>query len=91
MEDNNKYTDNLLSILDNLINKAMENTFSAEANEGSLPFQNPEDYRKATGKRFRMTKEQKNSGMSRQEAFEVFISNWSPDPDTYDRHSDGEN
>ena len=79
--------DGLLSILDNLISKAMENTFTAEANEGSLPFANPEDYRKATGKRFRVTKEQKENGMSRQEAFEIFISNWSPSEGVYDRHT----
>ena len=36
-----------------------------------------EEYTQSTGKRFRMTKNQKESGLSRQEAFEEFITtNW---------------
>ena len=33
-----------------------------------------EEYTQSTGKRFRMTKNQKESGLSRQEAFEEFIN-----------------
>jgi len=35
------------------------------------------EYTELTGKRFRMTKAQKEFGMSREEAFEEFINNWS--------------
>jgi len=36
-----------------------------------------EEYTKVTGKRFRMTKNQKESGLSRQDAFQEFINtNW---------------
>lgn len=35
-------------------------------------YANPEEYLRATGKRFRMTKEQKTRGISREEAFAEF-------------------
>tara|TARA_Y100001963_G_C6724202_1_gene420625 strand:+ start:283 stop:627 length:345 start_codon:yes stop_codon:yes gene_type:complete len=35
----------------------------------------PDEYRERTGKRFRMTKEQKERGLSRDEAFKEFIAN----------------
>jgi len=78
--------DNLLSILDNLISKAMENTFTAEANEGILPYATPEEYKNSTGKRFRMTKAQKQNNMSRQEAFEAYIRNYSPSTEQKDNN-----
>lgn len=34
----------------------------------------PEEYKVATGKRFRMTKEQKSRGLTRQEAFNEYVS-----------------
>ena len=37
------------------------------------PFLNIEDYTQKTGKRFRMTREQRNSGITREQAFHQFM------------------
>lgn len=39
-----------------------------------LEYESPEDYREKTGKRFRMTKDQKARGLLREEAFEEFLN-----------------
>ena len=39
-----------------------------------IPLANIEAYKEATGKRFRMTKDQKSRGLSRDQAFKEFIS-----------------
>ena len=41
--------------------------------ETSAPL-NPESYKEKTGKRFRMTKDQKTRGLSREQAFKEFIN-----------------
>ena len=38
-------------------------------------YENIEDYKQKTGKRFRMTKDQKGRGLRREEAFLEFIRN----------------
>jgi hypothetical protein len=40
-----------------------------EANSSNWPFKNPDDYRAKTGKRFRVSIDQKNRGLSREESF----------------------
>ena len=63
--------------LDKLIEKAMKK----ELSKGKKPeatiqeYKDIEDYQRKTGKRFRMLKEQKERGLSREEAFaEMFPS-----------------
>ena len=63
--------------LDKLIEKAMKK----ELSKGKQPeptiqeYKDIEDYQRKTGKRFRMLKEQKERGLSREEAFaEMFHS-----------------
>lgn len=57
-------------ILDSLITKATKSGLDAQ----SRPYNSIEEYTQATGKRFRMTKKQKESGMDRKAAFEEFVS-----------------
>lgn len=47
------------------------------ANPGVRQYANIEEYTRATGKRFRMTKAQKVAGVSREQAFEEFVTNLS--------------
>lgn len=42
-------------------------------NNSQWPFLDIEDYRKKTGKRYRMTREQIESGMTREQAFQQFM------------------
>ena len=73
--------DSFLKNLDDMISSIFSSVLSKEKtveevkSEG-VP-QTIEEYTQLTGKRFRMTKQQKESGTSRQEAFQEFITtNW---------------
>jgi len=57
--------------LDKLIEKAMKRELSkAKTPEPTIQeYKDIEDYQRKTGKRFRMLKEQKERGLSREEAF----------------------
>lgn len=62
---------NVTERLSDLVKNAMkENLCGSNSN---WPFLSPEDYTKKTGKRFRMTKAQKESGVSREQAFQQFM------------------
>jgi len=68
----NKNEDGFLGILSNIIDEAFSKVFT-EKNEESLPSKHQhgtiEEYTAATGKRFRMTKDQKERGLTRDQAF----------------------
>jgi flagellar biosynthesis chaperone FliJ len=63
--------------LDKLIEKAMKKELSkAKAPEPTIQeYKDIEDYQRKTGKRFRMLKEQKERGLSREEAFDEMFNN----------------
>jgi flagellar biosynthesis chaperone FliJ len=63
--------------LDKLIEKAMKKELNkAKAPEPTIQeYKNIEDYHRKTGKRFRMLKEQKERGLSREEAFDEMFNN----------------
>jgi len=63
--------------LDKLIEKAMKKELSkAKAPEPTIQeYKDIEDYQRKTGKRFRMLKEQKERGLSREEAFAEMFNN----------------
>ena len=54
-----------------LVKNAMKDNLAE--NSSNWPFLDPDDYHSKTGKRFRMTKDQKESGMSRDQAFQQFM------------------
>ena len=58
---------------DRLIDEAFSNAFKKDRKEASskqiIIYESIDDYTAKTGKRFRMTKEQKNLGLTREEAF----------------------
>ena len=45
----------------------------SNSNDINAPFIDIEDYKKKTGKRFRMTKAQRESGLTREQAFQEFM------------------
>jgi len=55
------------SLLDEMFNDSMEKHFDAKKPE--VIYENIKDYTSKTGKRFRMNKDQKERGLSREEAF----------------------
>jgi hypothetical protein len=57
----------LEGILDEVFNDSMEKHFDEKKPE--IIYENIEDYTTKTGKRFRMNKDQKERGLSREEAF----------------------
>lgn len=61
---------NITDQIQEIVKTAMENHLS---NTEGLPFLNPDDYRAKTGKRFRMTPDQKARGITREEAFQEFL------------------
>ena len=68
--------DMISSIFSSVLKKDKVETWVAESKSEGVP-QTIEEYTQLTGKRFRMTKQQKESGTSRQEAFQEFINtNW---------------
>jgi len=64
--------DSFFGVLSNIIDEAFSKVFT-EKKEESLPSEQQygtiEEYTAATGKRFRMTKDQKERGLTREEAF----------------------
>jgi hypothetical protein len=64
--------DSFFGVLSNIIDEAFSKVFT-EKKEESLPSEKQhgtiEEYTAATGKRFRMTKDQKERGLTREEAF----------------------
>lgn len=62
---------NVTERLSDLVKNAMKENLSGS--NSNWPFLSPEDYTKKTGKRFRMTKAQKESGITREQAFQQFM------------------
>tara|TARA_R110002051_G_scaffold309096_1_gene381509 strand:- start:748 stop:969 length:222 start_codon:yes stop_codon:yes gene_type:complete len=67
-----KDVDEFAKCVDDLFNGILKDL--EELSENNKEYSTPEMYKEKTGKRFRMTKEQKTRGMSRKEAFEEFIN-----------------
>jgi len=60
--------DRLSSLIDEALKKQLSNN-----NDINAPFMDIDDYKKKTGKRFRMTREQKESGLTREQAFREYM------------------
>jgi len=60
--------DRLTSLIDEALKKQLANN-----NDINAPFMDIDDYKKKTGKRFRMTREQKESGLTREQAFREYM------------------
>ena len=67
MEKDNDFMKILEDLLDEVFNDSMEKHFDDKKPE--IIYENIEDYTSKTGKRFRMNKDQKERGLSREEAF----------------------
>ena len=67
MEKDNDFMKILEDLLDEVFNDSMEKHF--DENKPEVIYENIEDYTTKTGKRFRMNKDQKERGLSREEAF----------------------
>ena len=73
---NDSFLKNLDDMISSIFSSALKDKPVEEDKSGDVP-QTIEEYTQSTGKRFRMTKQQKESGTSRQEAFQEFITtNW---------------
>jgi len=62
----------LFDKIEELVDKAMRSNFGGKSSE-RWPFKSIEDYKTRTGKKFRMTKKQKEVGLTREQAFEEFM------------------
>ena len=75
MKDND---DGFFGVLSNIIDEAFSKVFTEkkkDANPTSPEYTTIEEYTARTGKRFRMTKDQKERGLTRDEAFtELYIN-----------------
>lgn len=61
--------------LDNIVTSYMKNELRQQTEPQTQPlFETVDQYQQATGKRFRMTKDQKTRGISRQDAFKEFVT-----------------
>jgi hypothetical protein len=60
--------DRLTIVIDKALKRQLTNS-----NDVNAPFIDIEDYKKKTGKRFRMTKAQRESGLTREQAFQEFM------------------
>tara|TARA_R100001509_G_C4838071_1_gene205574 strand:- start:733 stop:948 length:216 start_codon:yes stop_codon:yes gene_type:complete len=60
--------DRLRLVIDEALKRQLSNR-----NDVNAPFMDIEDYKKKTGKRFRMTKAQRESGLTREQAFQEFM------------------
>jgi hypothetical protein len=58
--------------LSDLVKNSVSNALT---DASSQPYLSPADYHQKTGKRFRMTRDQKASGMPREQAFQEFLEN----------------
>ena len=69
MKDND---DGFFGVLSNIIDEAFSKVFTEkkeESHRSAAPYASIEEYTEQTGRRFRMTKNQKERGLTRQEAF----------------------
>jgi hypothetical protein len=68
-------TNDIENRISDMVTTAIKDNLTGNQN---WPFQSIEDYKTKTGKRFRMTREQKQAGISRDEAFaqamEILVS-----------------
>ena len=55
-----------------MIQEALRRQLS-NSNDINAPFIDIEDYKKKTGKRFRITKAQRDAGLTREQAFQEFM------------------
>lgn len=53
-----------------LVNTTLQANLNGNSN---YPYLSIEDYKQKTGKRFRLTREQKQSGITREQAFQQFM------------------
>ena len=68
MNDPDEQVNELLQrVIDSLVNESIKDHF--EGNKPALVFESIEDYNRKTGKRFRITKDQKERGLNREDAF----------------------
>jgi hypothetical protein len=67
MEKDNDFMKILEDLLDEVFNDSMEKHFDEQ--KPKVIYENIEDYTNKTGKRFRMNKDQKERGLSREDAF----------------------
>ena len=73
---NDSFIKKLDAMISSIFSSALKEEQVEEVKSEGVP-QTIEEYTQLTGKRFRMTKQQKESGTSRQEAFQEFINtNW---------------
>ena len=72
--------DSFLKRLDEMISSIFSSAFRKESEEEEQTYEGPrsiQEYTQSTGKRFRVTKDQKERGLSREEAFkESMISSY---------------
>ena len=59
--------------LEQIVNDAMTRQLRGDSKPQSALYESIEHYTKMTGKRFRMTKDQKTRNVSREEAFQEFL------------------
>tara|TARA_R100000152_G_C6781999_1_gene217927 strand:+ start:5586 stop:5813 length:228 start_codon:yes stop_codon:yes gene_type:complete len=75
MEKNNTF-DFFTSLIDQAFNKAFgKDELIEEPETQDLPYSSIEEYTQQTGKRFRLTKEEKTLGLTREEAFYLRFKN----------------
>ena len=67
MEKDSEFMKILEDLLDEAFSESMEKHF--EGKKPEVIYENIEDYTNKTGKRFRMNKDQKERGLSREDAF----------------------
>ena len=68
----NKNDDGFLGILSNIIDEAFSKVFTdkqEDPNQSKAKYATIQEYTDQTGKRFRMSKDQKDRGLTREEAF----------------------
>ena len=59
--------------LEQIVNDAMTRQLRGDSKPQEALYESIDQYTKLTGKRFRMTKDQKNRNLSREEAFQEFV------------------
>ena len=59
--------------LETIVNDAMARQLRGDVRPQGALYESIADYTKLTGKRFRMTKDQKSRNLSREEAFQEFV------------------
>ncbi len=75
--DKNSFLKKIDDMISSIFSSSLEEEIEEPQEKGVTSPQTIEEYTQLTGKRFRVTKNQKESGLSRQEAFEEFITtNW---------------